>query len=109
MELKIKNFNIEEFIPKFQTGGEMAPPADGGTEGAAAPAEAPAEGGDPMQELLAACQQALESQDCNLAMQVCQAILQMMGGGAQEAAPAAPEGQQPVYKKGGKLSKWVSK
>jgi hypothetical protein len=43
----------------------------------AAPAAAPApeEGGDPMQQLAMACQQALETQDCNLAMQVCQAIM----------------------------------
>lgn len=105
MELKIKNFNIEEFIPKFQTGGEMTPPADGGVEGAAAPAEAPAEGGDPMQELLAACQQALESQDCNLAMQVCQALMQMANGGGEPAPAEAPG--QPVYRKGGRLSRWV--
>lgn len=105
MELKIKNFNIDEFIPKFQEGGEMAPPADGGTEGAAAPAEAPAEGGDPMQELLAACQQALESQDCNLAMQVCQALMQMANGGGEPAPAEAPG--QPVYRKGGRLSRWV--
>lgn len=105
MELKIKNFNIDEFIPKFQEGGEMAPPADGGTEGAAAPAEAPAEGGGPMQELLAACQQALESQDCNLAMQVCQALMQMAGGGGEPAPAEAPG--QPVYRKGGRLSRWV--
>lgn len=105
MELKIKNFNIEEFIPKFQEGGEMAPPADGGAEGATAPAEAPAKGGDPMQELLAACQQALESQDCNLAMQVCQALMQMAGGGGEPAPAEAPG--QPVYRKGGRLSRWV--
>jgi len=55
-----------------------------------------------------ACQQALQTQDCNLAMQVCQAFLQLAGGG-QEAAPAAPEGQAPVYRKGGKLSRWASK
>jgi hypothetical protein len=42
-------------------------------------------------------------------MQVCQAVLQMLGGGAPQEAPAAPEGQAPVYKKGGKLSKWISK
>jgi len=59
-----------------------------------------------MEQILAACQQVVETQDCQLAIQVAQAILQMAGGGAQEA-PAAPEGQQPVYKKGGKLSKWV--
>jgi len=55
-----------------------------------------------------ACQQAVETQDCNLAIQVCQAILQMAGGGGQEA-PAAPEGQEPVYRKGGKLVRWDKK
>ena len=55
-----------------------------------------------------ACQQALESQDCNLAMQVCQALMQMAGGGG-EPAPAAPEGQEPVYRMGGKLSHWTKK
>jgi hypothetical protein len=50
--------------------------------------------------------QAVQTQDAQLALQVCQAIVEMAGGGAQEA-PAAPEGQQPVYKKGGKLSKWI--
>jgi len=39
-------------------------------------------------------------------MQVCQAIMQMIGGAGQEA-PAAPEGQQPVYRRGGRLSKWI--
>jgi hypothetical protein len=52
-----------------------------------------------------ACQQALESQDCNLAMQVCQAFLQLAGGGG-EPAPAAPEGQAPVYRMGGRLAYW---
>jgi len=32
----------------------------------------------------------------------------MAGGGAQEA-PAAPEGQAPVYRKGGKLAYWTEK
>jgi hypothetical protein len=36
-----------------------------------------------MQELVAACQQVLDTQDCNLAMQVIQAVLQMIGGQAE--------------------------
>ena len=45
--------------------------------------------------------QALQSQDCQMAMQVCQAFLelvqQMQGG-----APAEPQGE-PVFRKGGVL------
>lgn len=103
MEIKIKNYNPALFL---QEGGEMIPPADGGTESAGAPAAAPAEGGgDPMQQLLMACQQAVESQDCNLAMQVCQALMQMAGGGGEPAPQEAPG--EPVYRMGGKLSRWV--
>lgn len=106
MEIKIKNFNAEDYLPKFQEGGEM-PPAEGAApEGAPIEGAAPAEGGgDPMQQLLMACQQALESQDCNLAMQVCQALMQMAGGGGEPAPQEAPG--EPVYRMGGKLSRWV--
>ena len=103
MEIKIRNYNQAQYL---QEGGAVAAPAE---DSNAAPAEGtpatPESGEDPMQQIAMACQQALETQDCNLAMQVCQAIMQMIGGGA----PAAPEGQQPVFKKGGKLSKWISK
>lgn len=107
MEIRINHKGYNEFISKFQEGGAMAAPTDD-PNAAPAPEAAPQGGEDPQQQLMAACQQALDSQDCQLAMQVCAAIIQMMGGGAPEA-PAASEGQQPVFKKGGKLSKWVSK
>lgn len=85
---------------------------EGGVSPEATPAEtAPAPeqgGGSPEEQIIQAAAQAVQTQDANLALQVCQALVQMAGGGAQEA-PAAPEGQQPVYKKGGKLSKWISK
>ena len=98
MKLQSKQFN--EMIAKFQEGGQVEP----GT--APAPAEEPVQeptggGEDPMQQLAMACQQVLETQDCNLAMQVCQAILQMIGGGAP--APEEAPGE-PVYKMGGKLA-----
>ncbi len=107
MEIKINNYNEKEFLPKFQEGGAMNAPVE---DPNAAPetAAAPEQGGDPMEQLMMACQQALETQDCNLAMQVCQAIMQMAGGGTPEA-PAAPEGQQPVFRKGGKFAGWISK
>lgn len=105
MEIKIKNQEFNQMIKKFQEGGEMPPTAP-----AEAPAEeAPAGGGDPTAQILEAAMAALQNQDCNLAMQVLQAIVQMLGGGAPAEAPAAPEGQAPVYRKGGKLAGWVNK
>lgn len=104
--MKITSKNFENQVKKFQEGGPVeAAPAEAPVEGGT-PAEAPAEGGeDPMQQLLMACQQALETQDCNLAMQVCQAFMQLAGGGGEPAPAEAPG--QPVYRKGGKLSRWV--
>ena len=105
MNLKVKNFDVNKFMPKFQEGGQM-PPEQAPVEEApaAAPAEAPAEGGDPTQQIMEAAMQALQTQDCNLAMQVLQAIVQMIGGAAQEPAPA-----EPVYRAGGKLVRRIAK
>lgn len=102
MNITSRNYNPAQYgVQKLQEGGPMEAPEE-------APVETPAEGGDPTQQIIAACQQALQTQDCNLAMQVCQALLQMAGGGG-EPAPAAPEGQAPVYKKGGRLAYWKNK
>ena len=88
-------FKDKELVKYLQEGGEIA------QEPAAAPEQA---GGSPEEQLMMACQQAVETQNCELALQVCQAVMQMMGGGA----PAAPEAPgAPVYKKGGKLSRWI--
>lgn len=104
MNIKVKNYNSENYLPKFQEGGEMAAPAE------AAPAEgaeggAPAGGEDPMQQILQAAAQAVQTQDAQLALQVCQALVEMAGGGAPQEAPA----EQPVYRKGGKLVGWIKK
>lgn len=90
------NFNNPELskLLKFQQGGEM--PAEPTT----APQEAPEQTGDPMEQIM----QAVQTQDCNLALQVCQALIEAMGGGGQ---PAPTE--QPVYGKGGRLVRWISK
>lgn len=103
MNINIKNYDPTKYgVQKFQEGGAVPP------EGA--PAEgvepAPAGGEDPMQQLLMACQQALDTKDCNLAMQVCQALMQMAGGGG-EPAPE-PQGE-PVYRAGGRLVRRISK
>ena len=95
--------NDERFVKFLQEGG-VAPEA--------APEEAPATpeqgGGSPEEQIIQAAMQAVQTQDGQLALQVCQALVEMSGAGAQQA-PSAPEGQAPVYKKGGKLSRWISK
>ena len=80
---------------KFQEGGAMP---------AGAPAAAPQGGEDPMAMLMQGAQQAIEAQDCQIAMQVCQMLLELAGGAPApaEGAPMPAEGE-PVYRKGGKL------
>ena len=107
MKITSNNKQFNELIKKFQEGGEMTPPAEA-APAEAAPAAAPGEGGDPTAQILEAAMAALQNQDCNLAMQVLQAIVQMLGGGAPEG-PAVPQGQQPVFGKGGRLIKFISK
>ena len=73
---------------KFQAGGPM--PAQGGE--------------DPTAMLMQGAQQAVQGQDCEIAMQVCQMLLEMAGAPAPEEAPApAPAEGQPVYRMGGRL------
>lgn len=85
--MRIKN------IAKFQEGGEMA-----------APAEAPAQDQgamNPMDQILQVAAQALQNQDCQAAMAVCQALLKAaQGAGAPQEAPA----EEPTYaRRGAKL------
>lgn len=92
---------ISEKITKFQEGGQMAP---------AAPAPAPAAGGeqDPMAQILQIAQQAVEGGDCEAAMAACDGLLQLVAASqGGEAAPAGAEGSTPVYKRGGKLIKRI--
>ena len=96
--MKIK----ETEIKKFQMGGAMAP-AEQPME--AVPAEQPQEGGDPFEQIMQMAMEALQSQNCEAAMGVCQGLVQlaqeMAGGqGGAEQAPA-----EPVFKKGGQLGK----
>lgn len=100
MKFKVNDDRLVKYLQEGGVSPEAAP-----AEAAPAPEQG---GGSPEEQIIQAAAQAVQTQDANLALQVCQALVQMAGGGAQEA-PAAPEGQQPVYKKGGKLSKWISK
>ncbi len=93
---------------KFQEGGavpEQAAPADAQMAGAAAPEQA---GGDPVMQLVQAAVQAVESSDCNLAMQVCQGLVQLVQAAGGGGAPAQ-EQTEPVYRKGGVLVKRIRK
>ena len=89
-----------KLISKFQEGGAMPP--QGG-------APAPQGGEDPMAMLMQGAQQAVEDQNCQIAMQVCQMLLELVGGGApgvapgHEAAAPAPAEGEPVYRRGGRL------
>lgn len=76
-------------------------------EGGAMPEATPAQGQDPFQMLAEMAVQALQGQDCQMAMQVCEgyvALIQQAMGEAQAPVGQAPEGE-PVFRKGGKLVK----
>ena len=86
-------------VKKFQMGGEMSQEQPEMTQ-----EEAPVEGGapeeqgqDPLMMLAQMSAQALQSQDCQMAMQVCQAFLQI----AQQAGGAEAAPEEPVYRRQG--------
>lgn len=90
---------------KYQEGGAMP---------AGAPAPAPQGGEDPIAMLMQGAQQAVQAQDCEIAMQVCQMLLELAGAQAApaeaapaEAAPAPAEGE-PVYRRGGRLVRRIN-
>lgn len=93
---------------KFQQGGpiEQAAPAP---EEQMVEQEAPAAGPqeDPMAMLAQGAMQALQTQDCQIAMQVCQGLLQLLQQ-AMGQAPEEPQGE-PVFRKGGVLSRRIRK
>lgn len=96
-------------VTKHQQGGEIVPAEEPVAPETAPVEEAPTEEGgqDPMMMLAEAAVQALQAQDCQIAMQVCQglvALLQQMGGGASQE----PQGE-PVFKKGGVLLRRIKK
>lgn len=94
-----------KFGRKFQAGGPM--PAQGG-------APAPQGGEDPQAMLLQGAQQAVQGQDCDIAMQVCQMLIQALGGEAAPAQGAPPEATpppaegEPVYRRGGRLVRRIN-
>lgn len=91
-----------QFIKKFQEGGAAPAPK----------AAAPQQGGeDPTAMLMQGAQQAVQNQDCQIAIQVCQMVLEMLGGApAEEGGPEAGAPQsEPVYRRGGRLVRRIQK
>lgn len=103
MKFDFQNEELKQLL-KFQEGGEMPAPEEDPNAAQAAPEQ----GGSPEEQIIQAAMQAVQTQDAQLALQVCQALVEMAGGAPAEA-PAAPEGQAPVYRKGGRLSRWIKK
>ena len=95
--MKFKN------IGKFQEGGAMPPQDPAAAQGAQ----------DPMAMILEGAMQAVQSQDCQIALQVCQALAEMAGANAQPApeaaAPTPPAEGEPVYRAGGILVRRIKK
>lgn len=91
--MKVRN----KFL-KFQDGGAAPAPDDQGgapqNQGGAPEGGAPEEGGgqDPMAQILQVAAAAVQKQDCQAALAVCQALVQIAqgGGGGQEQAPQEP-------------------
>ena len=94
-----------QFIKKFQEGGAAPAPE----------AATPQQGGeDPTAMLMQGAQQAVQNQDCQIAIQVCQMVLEMLGGGGAPEQGGAPESApvsegQPVYRRGGRLVRYIKK
>lgn len=112
MNIKFKNHQFR----KFQEGGAMEAPMEEPMPQEAAPMEggAPAQGGDPMQMLMQLAQmaaQALQAQDANMAMEVCNGLVEFVqiiqGQGQGQAPQEAPA--EPVYRRGGTLVKRIRK
>lgn len=89
-----------KLVSKFQAGGVAPAPV---------PAEQAApQGGDPMEQLILAAQEALNTQNPELAMQVCAALLELVGAVPTEMGAPQNAGSQPVFKNGGRIVRYTS-
>lgn len=85
-----------KIVKKFQQGGSAPAPA---------PQAAPAGGEqDPLAQVLQIAVEAMETGNCEAAMAVCQALVQLAQGAAGPAPVGAPT-SEPVFKKGGKMKR----
>ena len=83
-------------VNKFQAGGVAPAPA---------PVSEPAPVGDPMEQLIMAAQEAVATQNPELAMEVCMMLLELVGAAPSQAPVGAPAEGQPIFRKGGKMKR----
>lgn len=107
MNIKFRNSNFR----KFQEGGAMeAPVQESVPVGAeeAPVAEAPVDPTEMLMQLAQMAAQALQTQDANMAMEVCNGLVEfvqiLQGQATPQEAPA-----EPVYRRGGVLVKRIKK
>lgn len=91
---------ISRKINKFQEGGPM--PQGAPEEGMAPEQGGPAGPQDPMGQILQVAAQALQTQNCEAAMAVCQALMQLAQGGAG-GPEQAPQEEPQFARSGAKL------
>lgn len=97
---------IESKISKFQMGGAApAPesaPAPAPEQGGQAPTggEAQNTGGDPLVQILQVAAQAVQTQNCEAAMAVCQGLMDLAAQ-SQGGAPAEAPQEEPTFARNG--------
>lgn len=93
---------------KFQEGGSAPAPAAPAPapEGGAAPMEVQEQ--NPLIQIAQMAMQALQTGDCEVALQVCEAFIQLVQASSTGGVPEEDQGQ-PVYKKGGILVRRIKK
>lgn len=97
-----------KFVKKFQMGGEMgaapAPQPQAPAQAQPMPEGGAEQGADPVTAIVEQAMQALQSQDPQMALGVCEQLVQLVQGGAAAEAPAGGVPEEPVMmRKGGKM------
>lgn len=109
-------------VRKFQAGGNIDTDTDNAenaqpVEETAAPEDYSNEGGeeqagqeqDPLTILLQMAVQAVQNQDCNMAMQECRTFIQLVQQASGQQQAAQQEQGEPVFAKGGRLIRRIRK
>lgn len=99
---------IESKLRRFQMGGAAPAPEQapaGPEQGMPAGAEgAPEQGGaDPMTQILQVAAQAVQTQNCEAAMTVCQALIELVSQAQGGAPDQAPQGEPTFARNGARL------
>lgn len=107
--MKLKFRNNVRFL---QEGGELAPETEEmpvEEVNVAQEEQAAPQGGDPLMEIGNMAMQALQNQDCDMAMKVCELFIQLLQQASQSQPEMTPENSQPVYARGGKIAYRIKK